>query len=205
MRGVVCVSSLLFAGSAALAAGPSDVRACPDLLTAKNNSRHVESAQRQEAGFMPPETAADEPHATRSPMCRVVAGRPSGSRSAVRRTPGAVGVQASGWQTHHLSRMVGRHDSSPAKHGVRRCHRLATWPGSGRLLRSTFLVPGLGHCTNRDHSQQFGQYGETPARGDPERDILAALERWVESGIAPEHPGVPPVSAALEKNSRQGC
>ena len=68
-----------------------------------------------------------------------------------------------------------------------------------------FLVPGLGHCTNRDHSQQFGQYGETPARGDPERDILAALERWVESGIAPEHPVVAPVSAALEKNSRQGC
>lgn len=49
-----------------------------------------------------------------------------------------------------------------------------------------FMVPGLGHCTNRDDSQQFGQYGETPARGDPERDILAALERWVESGVAPE-------------------
>jgi feruloyl esterase len=50
-----------------------------------------------------------------------------------------------------------------------------------------FMVPGLGHCTNRDDSQQFGQYGQTPARGDPERDILAALERWVESGVAPEH------------------
>ena len=30
----------------------------------------------------------------------------------------------------------------------------------------------------------WGVYRE---RGDPERDILAALERWVESGIAPEH------------------
>jgi len=50
-----------------------------------------------------------------------------------------------------------------------------------------FMVPVLGHCTNRDDSQQFGQYGQTPARGDPERDILAALERWVESGVAPEH------------------
>jgi feruloyl esterase len=54
-------------------------------------------------------------------------------------------------------------------------------------IRACSMVPGLGHCTNRDDSQRFGQYGETPGRGDPERDVLAALERWVESGIAPEH------------------
>jgi Tannase and feruloyl esterase len=163
MRGVVCVSSLLFAGSAALAAGPSDVRACPDLLTAKHNSWYVESAQRQEAGFMPPETAADY----------------------------------HGWSDATI----------PPQPSMASVAAIASRLGPDRVdsFVRLFLVPGLGHCTNRDHSQQFGQYGETPARGDPERDILAALERWVESGIAPEHPGVPPVSAALEKNSRQGC
>jgi feruloyl esterase len=50
-----------------------------------------------------------------------------------------------------------------------------------------FMVPGLGHCSNPDGSQQFGQEGVTPAPGDPERDVLATLDRWVESGTAPEH------------------
>jgi feruloyl esterase len=476
MRGVVCVSSLLFAGSAALAAGPSDVRACSNLLTAKNNSWHVESAQWQEAGFMPPETAADEPHATRSRMCRVVAkGTPSpasaigfevwlpgpqawngkllgigtgglygavdysslddgvqrryatvssdhghiskgyqdaswardqpervidyghraqhlvtvaakqiarlyygrapsrayyrgcsqggrmgmveairyasdydgiiagapftsyasliasiiwNGRSALRLSP--QGIPATMTQVLHrgvLARCAGPsgriEDPSQCRFDPAelRCNQAETadcltdaevdvardlysgpkdaqghsidaglpygselnWGGyeniapgalshyaSPGLLREVayaheqvdlrsiditrayrdaqadlgplfdappelsafkrrggkliiyhgwsdatippqpsmafvaaiasrlgpdrvdsfvrlFMVPGLGHCTNRDHSQQFGQYGETPARGDPERDILAALERWVESGIAPEH------------------
>jgi feruloyl esterase len=60
-----------------------------------------------------------------------------------------------------------------------------------------FMVPGLAHCTNRDDSQQFGQYGRTPFVGDPEYDILAALERWVESGTAPER-----ITAATEKGGR---
>jgi feruloyl esterase len=77
MRWLVCLG-LLFVGTAALAAEPSDIRACSDLLAAKDKSWHVESAQWQEAGFMPPGTPGDQPHATRSPMCRVIAkGTPS--------------------------------------------------------------------------------------------------------------------------------
>ena len=66
---------------------------------------------------------------------------------------------------------------------------LAARLGSDRVDRFVrlFMVPGLGHCSNPDGSQQFGQEGMTPAPGDPERDVLAALDRWVESGIAPEH------------------
>jgi feruloyl esterase len=54
-----------------------------------------------------------------------------------------------------------------------------------RFLR-LFMIPGLGHCSNADGSQQFGQEAVTPAREDPEHDVLAALARWVEAGTAPE-------------------
>jgi hypothetical protein len=51
-----------------------------------------------------------------------------------------------------------------------------------------FMVPGFGHCFGGVGPISFGQLGAVTAegRGDPERDILAALVQWVESGIAPE-------------------
>lgn len=48
-----------------------------------------------------------------------------------------------------------------------------------------FMVPGMGHCG--------GGVGATNLRSadtanvDPERDLLAALDRWVEEGRAPDH------------------
>jgi pimeloyl-ACP methyl ester carboxylesterase len=78
LRKFACVSTLLLVGTAARAAEPSDIRACTALVAVKDHSWQVESAQWQEAGFMTPETAADKPHATASPICRVVAkGTPS--------------------------------------------------------------------------------------------------------------------------------
>lgn len=48
-----------------------------------------------------------------------------------------------------------------------------------------FLVPGMGHCS--------GGSGATTLRGDgtavpvaPQRDLLAAMDRWVETGQAPD-------------------
>ncbi len=51
-----------------------------------------------------------------------------------------------------------------------------------------FMAPGLGHCFGGVGPVNFGQLGSTNAegRGDPERDVLAALVRWVETGAAPE-------------------
>jgi hypothetical protein len=51
-----------------------------------------------------------------------------------------------------------------------------------------FMVPGMGHCAKGLGPVDFGQPGatSTEGRGDPERDILAALVQWVESGVAPE-------------------
>jgi hypothetical protein len=50
-----------------------------------------------------------------------------------------------------------------------------------------FMVPGMGHCGGGTGPNSFGNDPSTgsPAPADPERDIVAALERWVEKGVAP--------------------
>jgi feruloyl esterase len=47
-----------------------------------------------------------------------------------------------------------------------------------------FLVPGMQHCGGGSGANSFGQM--TTGKGDPQNDIGAALERWVEQGVAPE-------------------
>lgn len=51
-----------------------------------------------------------------------------------------------------------------------------------------FMVPGMGHCTGGAGPNRFGNGGPAgPGTAlDPERDVFAALERWVEQGVAPE-------------------
>jgi feruloyl esterase len=48
-----------------------------------------------------------------------------------------------------------------------------------------FLVPGMGHCGGGSGPTSFGNTGAEWA-GDAERDILTALEKWVERGAPPE-------------------
>jgi feruloyl esterase len=51
-----------------------------------------------------------------------------------------------------------------------------------------FMVPGMGHCGGGIGPNTFGnggRSGSTPT-ADPDRDILAALERWVERNVAPD-------------------
>jgi hypothetical protein len=45
-----------------------------------------------------------------------------------------------------------------------------------------FLAPGVGHCGGGAGPNQFGQAGGV---GDAEHDMVAALEQWVEKGVAP--------------------
>jgi feruloyl esterase len=47
-----------------------------------------------------------------------------------------------------------------------------------------FMVPGMGHCAGGIGPNRFGNTANSPA--DPEHNIIAALERWVEQGVAPE-------------------
>jgi dienelactone hydrolase len=56
-----------------------------------------------------------------------------------------------------------------------------------------FMVPGMQHCGGGSGTNSFGQL--TVSSGDADRDMDAALERWVEKGVAPER-----IVAAKRKN-----
>jgi hypothetical protein len=60
-----------------------------------------------------------------------------------------------------------------------------------------FMVPGMQHCFAGVGPNSFGQFGVS--NGDPDHDIDAALERWVEKGVAPEH-----IIAAKHKSDMDG-
>jgi feruloyl esterase len=51
-----------------------------------------------------------------------------------------------------------------------------------------FMVPGMLHCGGGPGPNSFGQSlpQATPLSNAPEHDILSALERWVEKGVAPK-------------------
>jgi len=65
------------------------------------------------------------------------------------------------------------YESMAAKMGQRRAD------GFVRL----YMVPGMEHCIGGPGPSSFGQFGG--GSGDADYDMQAALERWVEKGIAP--------------------
>ncbi len=56
----------------------------------------------------------------------------------------------------------------------------------GSYLR-LFLAPGMWHCGSGPGVNAFGNLGDSlpPVPGDPRDDVLAALVKWVEKGVAP--------------------
>ena len=58
---------------------------------------------------------------------------------------------------------------------------------AGEFFR-LFMVPGMLHCGGGPGPNSFGQSlaQARPLSNAPEHDILSALERWVEQGVAPE-------------------
>jgi len=58
-----------------------------------------------------------------------------------------------------------------------------------------FMVPGMQHCGGGSGPNSFGQFGA--GSGDAQQDMGAALERWVEQGIAPER-----IVATKRRNDR---
>ncbi len=48
-----------------------------------------------------------------------------------------------------------------------------------------FMVPGMAHCGGGDGPNAFGNGVNAPVV-DADHDLLKALERWVEQGVAPD-------------------
>ncbi|KAL4885662.1 putative feruloyl esterase B [Aspergillus karnatakaensis] len=49
-----------------------------------------------------------------------------------------------------------------------------------------FQISGMAHCADGDGAYAIGSRAETEAGTDPEDNVLLAMVRWVEEGIAPE-------------------
>jgi feruloyl esterase len=57
---------------------------------------------------------------------------------------------------------------------------------SDRFVR-LFMAPGLHHCTGGPGPNNFGGANQGyPSKDDPDHDVVRALDRWVEEGVAPE-------------------
>jgi feruloyl esterase len=62
--------------------------------------------------------------------------------------------------------------------------------GGGRRTRTgdyfrLFLAPGVGHCSGGPGPNQFGNVQPAAVPANPENNLLLALQRWVEGGVAP--------------------
>jgi feruloyl esterase len=62
-----------------------------------------------------------------------------------------------------------------------------------------YMVPGMQHCGGGPGAASFGQAG---LQTDPEHDIYAALEQWVEKGAAPDK--IIATKSVNESNAAQG-
>ena len=73
-----------------------------------------------------------------------------------------------------------------------------------------YMAPGVQHCGGGPGPDSFGQFGLSSPQADPQHNMYAALEQWVEKGVAPEtiiaskNPG-PMGSAEPEKMTRPLC
>jgi feruloyl esterase len=56
--------------------------------------------------------------------------------------------------------------------------------GSTQEFYRLFMVPGMGHCGGGVGANSFGN-GASPQK-DADHDVFSALERWVETGVAPD-------------------
>jgi feruloyl esterase len=74
----------------------------------------------------------------------------------------------------------------PAQHSIDYYKAVAAAmgaPATQSFVR-LFMVPGMQHCAGGSGASGFGQ--NSVATGDPDHNIGAALERWVEQGVAPQ-------------------
>lgn len=61
-------------------------------------------------------------------------------------------------------------------------------PGESQKFARLVNAPGVGHCGNGPDAgpAQFGGLLSHPFAGDPKRDLLTAVQAWVEQGTAPD-------------------
>jgi feruloyl esterase len=91
----------------------------------------------------------------------------------------------------------------PAPATVDYYQSVAAKMGNTNPFLRLYLAPGVQHCAGGPGPDSFGQ-GTVP-HGDPQHDLAAALERWVEQGVAPEQIVASKVKAGAVVRTRPLC
>ncbi len=68
-----------------------------------------------------------------------------------------------------------------------------------------FMAPGLAHCQGGAGPTVFGNHGNQAPNPTPENDLLMALDRWVERGVAPDAIIASQVSGTTVTSTRPIC
>jgi feruloyl esterase len=72
------------------------------------------------------------------------------------------------------------------QNGVNYYKKVTTIMGNVRDFYRVFMAPGMAHCYGGAGPNSFGNGTSNGPVIDADHDLLKALERWVEDGIAPE-------------------
>jgi Tannase and feruloyl esterase len=91
---------------------------------------------------------------------------------------------------HHRGKMIqyaGWADTAIApENGLNYYRKVAQTMGDPRGFYRVFMVPGMAHCSGGAGPNAFGNGANDGPVIDAEHDLLKALERWVEHGVAPK-------------------
>lgn len=68
-----------------------------------------------------------------------------------------------------------------------------------------FLAPGMGHCSGGSGPNVFGNGGLSAPAPTPQNDLLMALDRWVDQGVAPDSVTASRVSGGTVTRTRPLC
>ena len=74
----------------------------------------------------------------------------------------------------------------PPENGLNYYRKVARTIGDPRDFYRVFMVPGMAHCSGGAGPNAFGNGTVNGPVIDAEHDLVKALERWVEQGIAPQ-------------------
>jgi feruloyl esterase len=68
-----------------------------------------------------------------------------------------------------------------------------------------FMVPGMGHCNGGTGWANFGNQGGSVPNPTPQTDVLMAMDRWVDQGVAPDSIVAAKLSSGAVTSTRPLC
>ena len=93
------------------------------------------------------------------------------------RARGGKMIQYAGWSDAAI----------PPENGLNYYNRVSQTIGDPHDFYRVFMAPGMAHCSGGAGVNAFGNGTVNGPVIDAEHDLLKALERWVEQGVAPDH------------------